>query len=60
MANTRNKALQAFGLPPFEELLGAEFRERFDLQPAGQYAVACVEVRKPVEKLAAMRERWRA
>ncbi len=39
-----DNALEYYELPSFEELLPASFRDRFGINPGGQYGVACSSV----------------
>ena len=53
---TMSDVLRAYSLPGFGEILDSAFRERFGLNQAGQYGVACRDVRaryQEAEKLGA-------
>ena len=44
------KALVAYNLPHFEEILTDDFRYQYGLMPAGQYGVACIDVQAECRK----------
>ena len=44
MASKQENIREIYHLPPFDELLSADFRERFGLLPARQYGIACRDV----------------
>lgn len=53
---TSSEVLRAYGLPDFGDILDSAFRERFGLNQAGQYGIACRDTRaelREAEKLGA-------
>jgi hypothetical protein len=46
--------LTAYGLPAFEGILDGDFRKRFGLNNAGQYVIACRDIRAECRKAEAL------